>query len=147
MGAVCGDGDADDSDQIIVILREPKRPKDLGSQVSSNDRIQIGKVDALPERVTKVDASRDPRCFSRLGSLSMKDRPRKRLGVLAIILLVTLYRATLGRFLGGHCRFEPSCSQYLIDAVKKYGTLRGTWRGLKRIGRCNPLCKGGYDPA
>lgn len=64
-----------------------------------------------------------------------------------VILLIVLYRATLGRFLGGQCRFEPSCSQYMIDAVRKYGTARGVWRGIKRIGRCNPMCAGGHDPA
>jgi uncharacterized protein len=69
------------------------------------------------------------------------------LGVRLVSSFVLLYRATLGQFLGGRCRFEPSCSQYLIDAVKKHGMVRGTWRGLKRIGRCNPFCKGGYDPA
>lgn len=65
----------------------------------------------------------------------------------AVIFFVIVYRATLGRVMGGQCRFEPSCSQYMIDAVRKYGALRGTWRGLKRIGRCNPLCAGGHDPA
>ncbi|MBI1368070.1 MAG: membrane protein insertion efficiency factor YidD [Planctomycetes bacterium] len=65
-----------------------------------------------------------------------------------IILLVRFYRATLGHFLGGHCRYTPTCSQYMIDAVTKYGPMRGTWRGLKRIARCHPFSKhDGYDPA
>lgn len=58
------------------------------------------------------------------------------------------YRVTLGPILGGHCRFEPTCSQYMIDAVHKYGALRGCWRGVKRIARCHPLSgKNGFDPA
>lgn len=64
-----------------------------------------------------------------------------------LIQLVLLYRATLGRFMGGHCRFTPSCSQYAIDAMMKYGTVRGAWRAVKRIGRCNPWGGRGYDPA
>ena len=69
------------------------------------------------------------------------------MGSRIVIAIVLLYRATLGHFLGGRCRFDPSCSQYMIDAVQKHGTLRGGWRGLKRIGRCHPLARGGYDPA
>lgn len=65
----------------------------------------------------------------------------------AIIQLVILYRATLGRLLGGQCRFEPSCSQYAIDAVNKYGAVSGGWRAVKRIARCHPWGGRGYDPA
>lgn len=57
------------------------------------------------------------------------------------------YRATLGPLLGGHCRFHPTCSQYGLDAVKKYGPWRGGWRTLKRISRCHPWGGRGYDPA
>ena len=64
-----------------------------------------------------------------------------------LIQLVLLYRATLGRLPGGHCRFHPSCSQYAIDAVTKYGALRGSWRAAKRIARCHPFGGRGYDPA
>ncbi len=62
-----------------------------------------------------------------------------------LIFLVLAYRATLGLFLGGHCRFHPTCSQYMIEAVRKYGALRGGWRGLKRLGRCHPFSRGGVD--
>ena len=65
----------------------------------------------------------------------------------AMIQIVLLYRATLARFMGGHCRFHPSCSQYAIDAINKYGAWRGGWRALKRIGRCHPLGGSGFDPA
>ena len=64
-----------------------------------------------------------------------------------LIFFVLAYRATLGPLMGGHCRFQPTCSQYMIDAVNKYGPLRGGWRGLKRIARCHPFGGCGYDPA
>ena len=64
-----------------------------------------------------------------------------------LIQLVLFYRATLGRFMGGHCRFHPTCSQYAIDALQKYGTRKGGWRALKRIARCRPGGGSGYDPA
>jgi len=64
-----------------------------------------------------------------------------------LIQLVLLYRATLGRLLGGHCRFHPSCSQYAIDAVNKYGAARGAWKAAKRVAKCHPFGGKGYDPA
>jgi hypothetical protein len=44
------------------------------------------------------------------------------------------------------CRFYPSCSQYGLEAIEKYGAARGSWLTLRRLLRCHPLCKGGYDP-
>lgn len=64
-----------------------------------------------------------------------------------MIQFVLLYRATLGRFMGGQCRFQPTCSQYAIDAINKYGAIHGGWKALKRISRCHPFGAGGYDPA
>lgn len=64
-----------------------------------------------------------------------------------LIHFVLLYRASLGRFMGGHCRFHPTCSQYAIDAIEKHGPWRGGWRAIKRIGRCHPWGGHGYDPA
>ena len=64
-----------------------------------------------------------------------------------LIQLVLLYRATLGRLLGGQCRFHPTCSQYAIDAIHKHGPWKGSWMTFKRILRCHPWSPGGYDPA
>jgi len=64
-----------------------------------------------------------------------------------LVQLVILYRGTLGQFLGGQCRFTPSCSQYAIDAINKYGALRGSWKAVRRMLRCHPWGGRGYDPA
>lgn len=63
-----------------------------------------------------------------------------------LILLVRLYQLTVSPLVGGQCRFHPTCSQYFIEAVRKRGTLRGALMGLRRIVRCNPLSRGGFDP-
>jgi uncharacterized protein len=64
-----------------------------------------------------------------------------------LIHIVILYRATLGQFLRGQCRFTPTCSQYAIDAIEKYGAWRGSIKAMRRILRCHPWGGKGYDPA
>ena len=66
----------------------------------------------------------------------------------AILLIVAVkcYQWTISPFLGQCCRFEPTCSEYFIEAVKKHGAVRGTLLGIRRIGRCHPWHPGGYDP-
>ena len=61
-------------------------------------------------------------------------------------LLITVYKYAVSPILPSSCRFYPSCSEYAIDALKKYGLLRGSWLTLKRIARCHPLSAGGHDP-
>ena len=62
------------------------------------------------------------------------------------IAAILLYRATLSPFIGGQCRFEPTCSRYGLEAYRLHGPLRGTWLTASRVLRCNPFTKGGYDP-
>jgi uncharacterized protein len=61
-------------------------------------------------------------------------------------LLVRLYRNTVGITLPNSCRYQPTCSQYALDALTEYGAVRGIWLAVKRIARCHPLAAGGYDP-
>jgi putative membrane protein insertion efficiency factor len=63
-----------------------------------------------------------------------------------MIAAVRCYQLGISPFIGMRCRFEPTCSQYFIEAVRKYGALRGGWRGLCRIARCHPWGRSGYDP-
>lgn len=65
---------------------------------------------------------------------------------LPFIALIWAYRITLSPFLGRHCRFEPTCSRYGLDAYHEHGPIRGTWLTARRILRCHPFSKGGYDP-
>jgi len=63
-----------------------------------------------------------------------------------LVLLVRGYQAGISPWLGRHCRFYPSCSQYFILSVQRYGAIRGSLRGIRRICRCHPWNAGGYDP-
>ncbi len=63
-----------------------------------------------------------------------------------LVAIVRLYQASLGPFMGGHCRFSPTCSQYAIDALTAHGAMRGSWLTVRRISRCHPFGGGGYDP-
>ena len=63
-----------------------------------------------------------------------------------LIGMVRLYQYTLSPIVGRNCRFHPSCSVYFIEAVRKYGRIAGTCRGIWRICRCNPWNPGGDDP-
>jgi putative membrane protein insertion efficiency factor len=63
-----------------------------------------------------------------------------------VIGLIKLYQYLLSPMLGASCRYTPTCSQYGIEAVKKYGAIKGGWLTLKRIARCNPWGGHGHDP-
>ncbi len=60
--------------------------------------------------------------------------------------LLQLYRISLSPLLGPACRFEPSCSRYAAEALEKFGLVRGSWLAARRVTRCHPLGKSGYDP-
>ncbi|HQU82719.1 MAG TPA: membrane protein insertion efficiency factor YidD [Pyrinomonadaceae bacterium] len=63
-----------------------------------------------------------------------------------VLDLLKLYKTFISPFLPPACRFTPTCSEYAMQAVEKYGAIRGTWKAFKRILRCQPFCKGGHDP-
>lgn len=62
------------------------------------------------------------------------------------ILLIRFYQMFISPLLGKNCRFYPTCSAYSIEAIEKYGAINGLFLTIKRILRCHPFSKGGYDP-
>ncbi|WP_396956296.1 membrane protein insertion efficiency factor YidD [Nitrosomonas sp.] len=63
-----------------------------------------------------------------------------------LVLLVRGYQLFISPVLGSHCRFQPTCSQYALEALRTHGALKGAWLALRRVLRCHPLHPGGYDP-
>jgi uncharacterized protein len=63
-----------------------------------------------------------------------------------VLSFLRLYKTALSPFFPPACRFTPTCSEYAMQAVEKYGVIKGTWLGAKRILRCQPFSKGGFDP-
>jgi uncharacterized protein len=64
----------------------------------------------------------------------------------AMIAVIRFYRRGISPLKPPVCRFHPTCSEYGLEAVERYGALKGGWLLAKRILRCQPFCKGGYDP-
>jgi len=62
------------------------------------------------------------------------------------VLMIRGYQVTLSPLLPSACRYQPTCSAYAIEAVERYGVVRGVWMGAWRILRCHPFARGGYDP-
>jgi putative membrane protein insertion efficiency factor len=63
-----------------------------------------------------------------------------------LIFAIKVYRLTLSPFLGRQCRYEPTCSVYAEQALRRFGVRRGAWLAVKRLGRCHPWGGSGYDP-
>ncbi|HSK68306.1 MAG TPA: membrane protein insertion efficiency factor YidD [Candidatus Limnocylindria bacterium] len=63
-----------------------------------------------------------------------------------LVALIRFYQRAVSPHLPPACRYHPTCSQYALTAVTRFGALRGGWMSVKRILRCNPFSKGGYDP-
>lgn len=65
---------------------------------------------------------------------------------LPLILLIRFYQGAISPMFPGACRFQPTCSQYALEAIRRHGPLKGGWLALKRICRCHPWGGSGYDP-
>ena len=63
-----------------------------------------------------------------------------------LIGFIKIYRMVLSPFIGQHCRFTPTCSEYAIQAIDEHGSYRGSWLAIRRLSRCHPFHTGGWDP-
>ena len=63
-----------------------------------------------------------------------------------LLAAIRFYRRNISPLRKPCCRFIPTCSEYALEAVEKYGPWKGSWLALRRLLRCHPFCKGGYDP-
>ena len=63
-----------------------------------------------------------------------------------LIFLIRIYQVGISPFFGRSCRFYPTCSEYTLTAIKRFGAWKGLFLGIKRIFKCHPFHKGGYDP-
>ena len=63
-----------------------------------------------------------------------------------LIALIKVYRFVLSPYIGQHCRFTPTCSQYALEAIEMYGSVKGSWLAAKRLSKCHPFHTGGWDP-
>ena len=79
-------------------------------------------------------------------ALSAVLRWPERLAIGLLVGLIWIYQRTVSPMLGNACRFEPSCSRYTVECLRKYGLFRGLAKGLRRVSRCHPWDPGGYDP-
>jgi len=69
-----------------------------------------------------------------------------RLAIAIVIAAIRIYQLTLSPLFGPACRFEPTCSRYMVEALRKYGLFKGLAKGLYRLSRCHPWSPGGLDP-
>jgi putative membrane protein insertion efficiency factor len=63
-----------------------------------------------------------------------------------LVALIRFYQRAISPWRGPVCRFSPTCSQYVVEAIERHGAWKGAWLGARRILRCQPCCRGGYDP-
>ena len=63
-----------------------------------------------------------------------------------LLVLLRLYKSAVSPYMPGMCRYEPTCSVYAAGAIGRFGALKGTFMALRRLGRCHPFHRGGYDP-
>jgi uncharacterized protein len=70
----------------------------------------------------------------------------RKIARITAIGIIQFYRSGISPYLPPHCRYTPTCSSYAMEAITRFGIVRGGWLAMKRIGRCHPWHEGGYDP-
>lgn len=78
--------------------------------------------------------------------MTEQDTKKKSVAAWGALGFIRAYQKVLSPIFGGSCRYHPTCSHYTYEAIEIHGASKGTWLGVKRIGRCQPFYKGGFDP-
>lgn len=106
----------------------------------------------LSEACTEACAEASPEaCATAVAADNSKNAPQscslaRRVATAPLVLLVRFYQICISPLKPSCCRFTPTCSQYALEALRKYGVFKGTWLAIKRILRCHPWGGSGYDP-
>ncbi len=115
----------------------------MGHCDSSTQLSRNAGVLSVASRAVETDASQHE------GAAIASTHPREStttFGKWSLLAFVQFYKIFFSPFLGGACKFYPSCSNYAQEAIELHGARRGAWLALKRLGRCRPFTKGGFDP-
>ena len=115
----------------------------MGHCDSSAEFGRHGRLCGADERSARPDSS-----HAAAPGLARKEfaASRRSAGSWVLLALIQLYRTFLSPFFGGACKYYPSCSNYASEAVSRHGARRGLVLALKRLGRCHPFARGGFDP-
>lgn len=89
----------------------------------------------------------DPACGRSAGRARREATfPLRVVLAMPFMVAIRLYQVMLGPFMGGHCRFHPTCSEYGLEAYRRHGPIKGTWLTARRIVKCHPFGGSGFDP-
>src|ERR1700685_233567 len=113
----------------------------MGYCDSSAHDSRDGGILAAGGRTGEIDSAHTVAVHSDSGGES-----RRSAGAWVLLALVQFYRVFLSHFFGGACKFHPSCSKYAQEAISRHGARRGVVLAMKRLGRCRPFTRGGFDP-
>jgi uncharacterized protein len=114
----------------------------MGYCDSSTHHGRDGRIFAAGNRVGEINSAHTVTAGH---SDSVKTDGRS-LGAWVLLAVICFYRVFLSHFFGGACKFHPSCSKYAQEAITRHGARRGVVLAMKRLGRCRPFTKGGFDP-
>ena len=108
--------------------------------------LTIAEREPLGEPLLDADVRSSSITSPQPGTWRWLSRFVSRSGIVILVSLISAYQACIRPLLIGHCPFWPSCSDYAASAVSRHGMRRGAWLTIKRLARCRPLSRGGYDP-
>lgn len=136
---------------VVLVARKGALTKEFSSLIADLQKLEaqlqtpINAEDSTESR-TRVRRQRSEEAGVTLSKKEAVQRFVVRLPRQGALLCVKFYRAALSPLFPPSCRYVPSCSEYALIAIERFGFLKGSWMAIKRIGRCHPFVEGGYDP-